>query len=60
MLYEDGDLKSAQAEWNELKAADGNIWKRLADEQMQSAKWKSEYKKYINRIPAADTLRSPQ
>jgi tetratricopeptide (TPR) repeat protein len=60
ILYEDGDLKRAENEWSELKSADGNIWQRLADEQMKSAKWKSEYKKYLNRIPAAEELRAPQ
>jgi tetratricopeptide (TPR) repeat protein len=59
ILYEDGDLKSAESEWTELKTADGNMWQRLADEQMKSAKWKAEYKKYLNRIPAAEDLRGP-
>jgi hypothetical protein len=33
------------------------MWARLALEQMQGAKWPNEYKKYLNRIPAAAELR---
>jgi predicted Zn-dependent protease len=34
-----------------------SLWQKLATEQMQSAKWQNEYKKYLNRIPAAAELR---
>jgi predicted Zn-dependent protease len=57
ILYEDGDLKSAENEWAELKNGQAGVWQRLADEQMKSAKWRSEYKKYLERIPAAADLR---
>jgi hypothetical protein len=58
VLYEDGDLKGAEAAWAELKPDKDNVWQRLASEKMQSAKWQNEYKKYLNRIPAAVDLRS--
>ena len=58
VLYEDGDLKAAEAIWAELKPDKDNVWQRLASEQMQGAKWQNEYKKYLNRIPAAVDLRS--
>lgn len=57
ILYEDGDLKGAEAAWVELKPDQDNVWQRLASEQMRSAKWQDEYKKYINRIPAAAEIR---
>lgn len=57
ILYEDGDLKGAEVVWNQLKPAKENLWQRLATEQMQGAKWQNEYKKYLNRIPAAAELR---
>ncbi len=57
LLYEDGDLKSAEAAWNDLKLDKDSMWAKLASEQMQGAKWQKEYKKYLNRIPAASELR---
>jgi hypothetical protein len=57
LLYQDGDLKGAEAVWKELKPDKDNLWQRLAAEQMQGAKWQNEYKKYLNRIPAAVDLR---
>jgi tetratricopeptide (TPR) repeat protein len=56
ILYEDGDLKGAERVWADLTTQD-NMWARLAIEQMQGAKWQNEYKKYLNRIPAAAELR---
>lgn len=57
LLYEDGDLKGAESAWNELKAEKDGMWAKLAQEQMRGAKWQTEYKKYLNRIPAASELR---
>jgi tetratricopeptide (TPR) repeat protein len=53
LLFEDGDLKNAENTWNELSDDRDKMWARLAKEQMQGAKWQSEYKKYLTRIPAA-------
>lgn len=59
ILFEDGDLKGAEAAWNGLKTGeDGNVWRQLAAEQMEGSKWRHDYKKYLNRIPAAAELRS--
>jgi len=62
LLFQDGDLKGAEVVWNELKNApkdaSDNLWQRLATEQLQGAKWQNEYKKYLNRIPAAADLLS--
>lgn len=60
VLYQDGDLKSAENEWKQLKPSKDGIWQRLASEEMQGAKWQDEYKKYLNRIPAASDLRDGQ
>jgi tetratricopeptide (TPR) repeat protein len=61
VLFQDGDLKGAEVVWNELKNtaknSTDNLWQRLATEQMQGAKWQNEYKKYLNRIPAATDLK---
>lgn len=57
LLYQDGDLKGAESVWSALNSDEDNIWQRLAAEQMESAKWQNEYKKYLERIPAAAELR---
>jgi predicted negative regulator of RcsB-dependent stress response len=57
LLYEDGNLKGAESAWNELKPEKDGMWAKLAQEQMQGAKWQKDYKKYLNRIPAASELR---
>jgi tetratricopeptide (TPR) repeat protein len=53
ILYQDGDLKTAKDTWEQLKTEKDGLWARLANEQMQSAEWQRDYKKYLNRIPAA-------
>jgi tetratricopeptide (TPR) repeat protein len=57
LLYEDGDLKGAESAWSDLKTEKDGMWAKLAQEQMRGAKWQTEYKKYLNRIPAASELR---
>lgn len=57
LLFETGDLKSAEKIWGELSKEEANVWRRLASEQMSGAKWREEYKKYIERIPAAAEIR---
>jgi tetratricopeptide (TPR) repeat protein len=57
ILYQDGDLKGSETAWSGLKQEKDDVWQKLAGEQMKSAKWQDEYKKYINRIPAAVDLK---
>lgn len=57
VLFEQGDLKGAQTAWSQLSAEKDGMWAGLAQEQMQGAKWQHEYKKYLNRIPAAAEMR---
>ena len=58
LLSDSGDFKGARATWSQLQPEKDGMWARMAAEQMQGAKWQNEYKKYINRIPAASDLRS--
>ncbi len=60
ILYQDGDLKGAEQAWGELTADRDGLWQHLAAEEMRGSKWQSEYKKYLDRIPAAAPLREPQ
>ncbi|MDZ4085034.1 MAG: tetratricopeptide repeat protein [Bdellovibrionales bacterium] len=57
LLFETGDLKGAEKTWAGLSSDEKSLWKRLAAEQMTGAKWREEYKKYIERIPAAAEIR---
>jgi len=57
LLFETGDLKGAEKTWAGLASDEKSLWKRLAAEQMTGAKWREEYKKYIERIPAAAEIR---
>lgn len=57
IYFEAGDLKLAEETWTSLPKDSKNIWSQLASEQMTSARWREDYKKYIDRIPAAEGLR---
>ena len=52
--FDSGDLKTAETLWGSLDSTKDAVWQQLAQEQMQGAKWKKEYKKYVNRIPAME------
>lgn len=53
ILFENGDIKGAENIWNSLDPEKDPFYTSLAKEQINSAKWQDEYKKYIKRIPAA-------
>lgn len=57
LLFDTGELKEAEKAWGELAKDGKSMWSRLASEQMSGAKWRDEYKKYIDRIPAAAEMR---
>ncbi|MES2767779.1 MAG: tetratricopeptide repeat protein [Bdellovibrionota bacterium] len=51
--YDTGDVKEAEKVWSPLKdKSDAQLWDKLAQENLKSSNWNSEYKKYTNRIPA--------
>ncbi len=52
LLYSAGDLKKAEATWAKLDSPETQYWHRMAQEQLKHESWKSEYKKYLQRIPA--------
>ncbi|CAN5462764.1 hypothetical protein BH10BDE1_BH10BDE1_08280 [soil metagenome] len=57
LLFDTGELKDAETTWGQLAKDDKSLWRRLSSEQMNGAKWRDEYKKYIERIPAAAEMR---
>jgi tetratricopeptide (TPR) repeat protein len=53
--YDAGDVKEAEKTWSPLQdKTDAQLWSKLAKENLKSANWNSEYKKYTNRIPAME------
>ncbi len=52
ILFEKGDYKGAETIWKELKDPKGDLWRKLAAEQLDGVKWRGDYKRYIDRIPA--------
>ena len=60
LLFQDGKIKEAEKVWKRLREENDTLWRRMAEEQMNSAKWREEYKRYLDRIPAAaDLQKSP-
>lgn len=47
-----GEIKKAEDVWSQLKGKQNDVWYNLAQEQLSNTKWKDEYNKYIQRIPA--------
>jgi tetratricopeptide (TPR) repeat protein len=60
IYFEKGNLTEAESTWKQLSEQTDPMWKKLAQEQMTGQKWQREYKKYIDRIPAAAEMRSKQ
>ncbi|OFZ20291.1 MAG: hypothetical protein A2Z20_12815 [Bdellovibrionales bacterium RBG_16_40_8] len=57
ILFEEGDIRGAEKIWGALDDNTGALYKRLSSERLSQAKWQDNYKKYINRIPAAKELK---
>lgn len=56
IYFKKGETQKAADAWNDLKNEKSDFWYKLAQEQLQSAEWKNEYKKYIKRIPAMSEM----
>lgn len=51
--YDSNDVKEAEKIWSPLQdKSEAQLWNKLAQENLKSSNWNSEYKKYTNRIPA--------
>jgi tetratricopeptide (TPR) repeat protein len=57
ILFDEGDLKGAEKIWSSLQGKTGEYYKKLAQEKLAQAEWQDNYKKYIQRIPAAADLK---
>lgn len=52
--FDRGQLQKAQDIWGQFKGKESDSWKKMAQEQVSSNEWKSDYKKYLDRIPAME------
>jgi tetratricopeptide (TPR) repeat protein len=56
LYFKKGELKKAEQAWANIPDAQGDIWKKLANEKLQQANWDESYKKHIKRIPAMSQM----
>lgn len=52
ILYDLGDFVGAERLWRPLDGKRDSLYRSLADERLQHARWSEEYQRYIERIPA--------
>lgn len=57
ILYDEGDIKGAEKIWSGLDDKTGEFYKKLAQEKLQQSEWQDNYKKYMDRIPAAQDMK---
>ncbi|MGE0761648.1 MAG: tetratricopeptide repeat protein [Bdellovibrionales bacterium] len=60
ILFERGDLASAEKIWLKLDAEKYGVFRKLAVERLENARWQSDHKKYIKRIPAMSNFKEDQ
>ena len=56
LMFESGNMRGAEKIWNGIDPEKHPMFVKLAKEKLSNAKWEDDYKKYINRIPAAEKL----
>jgi tetratricopeptide (TPR) repeat protein len=54
LYFDRGQVQKAQDIWSQFKGPGSDSWKKMAQEQVTSNEWKSDYKKYLDRIPAME------
>jgi predicted negative regulator of RcsB-dependent stress response len=52
ILFEQGDMKGAADVWKRLEGTTSEFLYKVGKEKLEDTKWKSDYRKYVNRIPA--------
>lgn len=52
MQFDRGDIQKAAKTWESFKGSGSEVWSKLAAEQLKNSEWKTEHKKYMQRIPA--------
>lgn len=57
ILFKRGDLGGAEKIWQKLDGEKYAVLKRLADERLENARWQSDHRRYLKRIPAMSGLK---
>lgn len=52
ILFDQGDIKGASDVWKRLEGTSNEFLYKVGKEKLEDMKWKSDYQKYVNRIPA--------
>lgn len=60
IYFQRGEVQKAAEAWASFKGDRSSFWQNLAQERLKDSKWKSGYKKYIERIPAMAGVDSPK
>lgn len=51
ILFENNDINGAEQMWSKIPP-ENSMYKKMANEKLNTMKWEKNYKKYIERIPA--------
>lgn len=56
LYFQKGELKKAETVWSGIKGKNSDLWSKVAQDKLQQANWREEYKKYLKRIPAMSQM----
>jgi tetratricopeptide (TPR) repeat protein len=59
ILFNRGDLKGAAEVWRRFEGTPNDLLWRLGKEKLDNIKWRSDYTKYLSRIPAMQNGEAP-
>jgi len=58
ILFDRGDLQGATDVWKRLEGTPNEFLYKIGREKVEDSKWKGDYSKYINRIPAMSSMKN--
>ena len=56
LQFKKGELKKAEATWQNIKNEKSTVWRQLSQEKLKQAAWDSDFQKHLKRIPAMTQL----
>ncbi len=58
ILFDRGDMQGASDVWKRLQGTPNEFLWKIGREKLEDSKWKGDYHKYMNRIPAMTTSKA--
>ena len=58
ILFDRGDMQGASEVWKRLQGTPNEFLWKIGREKLEDSKWKGDYNKYMNRIPAMTTSKA--